>query len=61
MQASHFQLSMPNTAKKVVASELCSAVGLVGLAFLPDFLPDPLVGMIASVVIYAFVTVNYII
>lgn len=37
----------------VVASELCSALGLIGLAFLPELLPDPLAGIIASVVIYA--------
>lgn len=37
----------------VVASELCSAAGLMGLAFLPELLPNPLAGIIASVVIYA--------
>lgn len=37
----------------VVASELCSAAGLIGLAFLPEHLPNPLAGIIASVVIYA--------
>ncbi len=39
--------------KCVVASEVCSAAGLIGLAFLPDLLPNPLAGIIASVVIYA--------
>lgn len=39
--------------KCVVASELCAAAGLVGLAFLPDLLPDPLTGIIASVIVYA--------
>lgn len=39
--------------KCVVASELCAAAGLVGLAFLPDLLPAPLTGIIASVIIYA--------
>lgn len=39
--------------KCVVASELCSAAGLIGLAFLPELLPNPLAGIIASVVIYA--------
>lgn len=39
--------------KCVVASELCAAAGLVGLAFLPDLLPDPLAGIIASVIVYA--------
>lgn len=37
----------------VVASEICSAAGLVGLAFLPELLPDPFVGIMASVVVYA--------
>lgn len=39
--------------KCVVASELCAAAGLVGLAFLPDLLPNPLIGIIASVIVYA--------
>ena len=37
----------------VVASEVTSALGLAGLAFLPDILPDPFVGIIISVIIYA--------
>lgn len=37
----------------VVASELCAAAGLIGLAFLPDLLPNPLTGIIASVIVYA--------
>lgn len=37
----------------IVTSEVCSAVGLVGLAFLPELLPNPFVGIIISVVIYA--------
>lgn len=37
----------------VVASELCAAAGLIGLAFLPDLLPNPLIGIIASVIVYA--------
>lgn len=37
----------------VVASELCSAAGLIGLAFLPDLFPDPLIGILVSVVVYA--------
>lgn len=36
-----------------VASELCSAAGLIGLAFLPELLPDPFTGIIISVIIYA--------
>lgn len=36
-----------------VASELCSAAGLIGLAFLPELLPDPFTGIIIGVIIYA--------
>ena len=39
--------------KCVVTSEVTSAAGLVLLAFLPDALSDPFVGIIISVVIYA--------
>lgn len=37
----------------VVASQLVSALGLVLMAFLPELLPDPFVGIIISVVLYA--------
>lgn len=37
----------------IVVSEVCSAAGLVGLAFLPDLLPSPFAGIICSVIIYA--------
>lgn len=37
----------------VVASEVCSAAGLIGLAFLPEIVPDPFVGILCSVVLYA--------
>ena len=37
----------------IVASEICSAAGLLGLAFLPDLLPSPFVGIILSVIVYA--------
>lgn len=37
----------------IVASEACSAAGLVGLALLPDSLPNPFMGIIFSVVVYA--------
>ena len=37
----------------IVASEIFAALGLLGLAFLPDFLPDPFIGIICSVIIYA--------
>ena len=36
-----------------VTSEIFSALGLLGLAFLPDFLPDPFIGIICSVIVYA--------
>ena len=39
--------------KSVVASEVLSALGLRGLAFLPQVLPDPYVGIMVSVIIYA--------
>lgn len=39
--------------KCVVASEICSAIGLMLLAFLPDVLPDPFAGILISVVVYA--------
>ena len=39
--------------KCLVTSELTSALGLVMLAFLPDIFPDPFVGIIISVVVYA--------
>ena len=37
----------------IVTSEISSALGLVGLAFLPELLPDPFVGIIISVIVYA--------
>lgn len=37
----------------IVASEVCSALGLVGLAFLPDLILNPYTGIIISVIIYA--------
>ncbi len=36
-----------------VAAELCSAAGLIGLAFLPDLLPSPFAGILLSVITYA--------
>lgn len=39
--------------KCAVASEVCSAVGLIGLAFFPDLLPSPFPGIMISVIIYA--------
>lgn len=37
----------------VVASEVCSAAGLIGLAFLPEIFPNPLAGILCSVILYA--------
>jgi len=37
----------------IVTSEVCSAIGIVGLAFLPELLPNPYVGILISVIIYA--------
>lgn len=39
--------------KCAVTSELCSALGLIGLAFLPELFSDPLTGIFISVIIYA--------
>jgi len=39
--------------KCIVASEVCSTLGLILLAFLPELLPIPFVGIIISVIIYA--------
>ena len=39
--------------KSVVVSEIASGVGLAGLAVLPDLFPDPFVGIMICVVIYA--------
>ena len=37
----------------VVASQVTSSVGLILMAFLPDILPNPFVGILISVVLYA--------
>lgn len=37
----------------IVMSEICSAVGLIGLAFLPELLSDAFAGIIICVIIYA--------
>lgn len=39
--------------KCAVASEVFSAAGLLGLAFFPSLTPDPFVGIMISVVVYA--------
>lgn len=37
----------------VVLSEITSTLGLVGLAFLPQRMPDPLIGILLCVIVYA--------
>ena len=37
----------------VVASQVVSAAGLLLMAFLPDILPNPFIGILISVVLYA--------
>ena len=37
----------------IVASEVCSAAGLAGLALLPEIMPSPFSGIIISVILYA--------
>ncbi len=37
----------------IVTSEVCSAIGIAGLAFLPDVLSSPFAGIIICVIIYA--------
>jgi len=37
----------------IVTSEVASALGLICLAFLPELMPDPFVGIIISVIMYA--------
>lgn len=39
--------------KSIVISEISSALGLIGLAVLPEIFPNPFVGILISVVIYA--------
>ncbi len=39
--------------KCVMGSQLLSAIGLVGLAFLPQITPDPFTGIIISTILYA--------
>lgn len=37
----------------ILAAHFCSAAGLVLLVFLPEFLPDPFIGILLSVMVYA--------
>lgn len=39
--------------KAIIASQVASGLGLMGLAFLPDLFADPFVGVIVCVIIYA--------
>ena len=39
--------------KSIILSEITSALGLIGLAFLPAIFPDPLVGILICVCVYA--------
>lgn len=39
--------------KSIVASEIFSAVGLIGLSFMPNIFPNPFTGIILCVVLYA--------
>ncbi|MBQ8111538.1 MAG: MFS transporter [Clostridia bacterium] len=39
--------------RAVIASEVTSAAGLMGLAVLPDLLPDPFAGVLVCVIVYA--------
>ncbi|MCR5800313.1 MAG: MFS transporter [Lachnospiraceae bacterium] len=39
--------------KSVVAAEVTSGLGLLGLAFVPDLMPTPFMGMIICIIIYA--------
>ncbi|MDY5844977.1 MAG: MFS transporter [Bariatricus sp.] len=39
--------------KCIVASEVCSAAGLIGLAFLPEVFANPFTGILISVIVYA--------
>jgi len=37
----------------IIIAHICSAAGLIGLTFLPEALPTPFMGLMASVIIYA--------
>ena len=39
--------------KSIIVSEITSALGLLGLAFLPSLLPHPMVGILLCVTVYA--------
>ena len=39
--------------RSVIASEVCSAAGLIGLTVLPELMPNPFLGILISVIVYA--------
>ncbi len=39
--------------RAIIAAHVFSAAGLIGMAFLPDLAPDPYIGIMISVVLYA--------
>lgn len=43
----------------IVTAEMCSAVGLTGLAVLPDLLPSPFMGIMISVIVPAVNIYNF--
>ena len=42
-----------NYRQAIIVSQIASALGLFGMAFLPELLPNPFVGVIICVIIYA--------
>lgn len=42
-----------NYRRSIIISEITSALGLIGLAFLPQLFPNPLIGILICVAIYA--------
>ena len=42
-----------NYRRSIIISEITSAVGLIGLTFVPDLCPNPLVGLLLCVAIYS--------
>ena len=42
-----------NYRRSIIISEITSALGLIGMAFLPALFPDPLIGILICVCIYA--------
>ena len=42
-----------NYRRSIILSEITSALGLIGLAFLPQLFPNPLIGILICVCVYA--------